>query len=121
MQTLVFVTLSGLLVSCSSSQIQQGKATHAANEKTNAVPQFSIAGRLSENAQKRLQGMHESVLVIVYFDGDPLPGKGKDNSPMRGVVLGTDEKLVDVAALRPLAIRRFRKATGMTSRTTTTM
>jgi hypothetical protein len=32
--------------------------------------------------------MHESVLVIAYFDGDPLPGKGKDNSLMRGVVLG---------------------------------
>lgn len=60
-----------------------------------AVPEFSIAVKLSETAQKKLQGMHESVLVIAYFDGDPLPGKGKDNSPMRGVVLGNDEKLVD--------------------------
>jgi hypothetical protein len=39
--------------------------------------------------------MHESVLVIAYFNGDPMPGKGKDNSPMRGVVLGSDQKLVD--------------------------
>ena len=60
-----------------------------------AVPEFSISVKLSETAQKKLRGMHESVLVIAYFDGDPLPGKGKDNSPMRGVVLGNDEKLVD--------------------------
>jgi hypothetical protein len=39
--------------------------------------------------------MHESVLVIAYFDGDPLPGRGKNNAPMRGVVLGSDEKVVD--------------------------
>jgi hypothetical protein len=39
--------------------------------------------------------MHESMLVIAYFDGDPLPGRGKYNAPMRGVVLGSDEKLVD--------------------------
>lgn len=60
-----------------------------------AVPEFSIAVKLSKTAQKKLQGMHESVLVIAYFDGDPLPGKGKDNSPMRGGVLGRDRKLVD--------------------------
>lgn len=60
-----------------------------------AVPEFSIAVKLSESAQKKLQGMHESVLVIAYFDGDPLPGKREDNSPMRGVVLGSDKKLVD--------------------------
>jgi hypothetical protein len=59
------------------------------------VPEFSIAVKLSETAQKKLQGIHESVLVIAYFDGDPLPGKGKDNAPMRGVVLGSDERLVD--------------------------
>jgi hypothetical protein len=59
-----------------------------------AVPEFSIAVKLSEIARKKLQGMHESVLVIAYFDGDPLPGKGKDNSPMRVVVLGSDRKLV---------------------------
>jgi hypothetical protein len=63
--------VGGLIVACPTSQVQ--------------VPEFSIAVKLS---------MHESVLVIAYFDGDPLPGKGKDNSPVRGVVLGSDEKLV---------------------------
>jgi hypothetical protein len=82
---LALIVLSGLIIAC--SQVQPGK--------TIAVPEFSIAVSLSEMAQKKLQGMHESVLVIAYFDGDPLPGKGKDNSPMRGVVLGSEEKLVD--------------------------
>jgi hypothetical protein len=82
------------MVACSTSQVQD-KKTFGANDKTIVVPEFSIAVRLSEPAQKKLQTTHESVLVIAYFDGDPLPGKGKDNSPMRGVVLGNDEKLVD--------------------------
>jgi len=60
-----------------------------------SVPEFSISVKLSETAQRKLQTLHESMLVIAYFDGDPLPGKGKDNSPMRGVVLGNDEKTVD--------------------------
>jgi hypothetical protein len=68
-----------------------------------AVPEFSIAVKLSEIAQKKLQGIHESVLVIAYFDGDPLPGKGKDNSPMRGVVLGSDKKLVDPNSIAAFA------------------
>ena len=84
-QTLALVVVSGLIVAC--SQVQR--------DKTIAVPPFSIAVKLSETAQKKLQGIHESVLVIAYFDGDPLPGKGKYNAPMRGVVLGSDEKLVD--------------------------
>ena len=81
-QPLALVIVSGLIVACSPS-------------KTIVVPEFSIAVKLSETAQKKLQAMHESVLVIAYFDGDPLPGKGKDNSPMRGVVLGNDGKFVD--------------------------
>ncbi|MBZ5645150.1 MAG: hypothetical protein LAO19_20510 [Acidobacteriia bacterium] len=85
MRTLALVVVSGLTVAC--SQVQRGK--------TIAVPQFSIAVKLSETARKKLQVIHESVLVIAYFDGDPLPGKGNDNSPMRGVVLGSEEKLVD--------------------------
>ena len=80
-RTAAFVIVGGLIVACSN--------------KTIAVPEFSIAVKLSETAQQKLQGLHESVLVIAYFDGDPLPGKGKDNSPMRGVVLGSDQKLVD--------------------------
>ena len=61
-----------------------------------AVPEFSISVKLSETAQKKLQDLKESILVRAYFDGDPLPGKRKDNSPMRGVVLGSDMKVVDV-------------------------
>jgi hypothetical protein len=61
-----------------------------------AVPNFSISVRLSETAEKKLQGLKESILVRAYFDGDPLPGKGRDNSPMRGIVLGSDMKLVGV-------------------------
>jgi hypothetical protein len=87
--------VGGLFVACSTSQVQGNKTTNEADDKTIVVPEFSIAVRLSDAAQKKLQAMHESVLVLAYFDGDPLPGKGKDNSPMRGVVLGNDEKLVD--------------------------
>jgi hypothetical protein len=94
-QTLVLVIVSGLIVACSTSQVQGDKTPHEANDKSIVVPEFSIAVRLSETAQKKLRAMHESVLVIAYFDGDPLPGKGKDNSPMRGVVLGNVEKLSD--------------------------
>jgi len=94
-QTLASVIVGGLIVGCSNSQVQGDKTTYEANDKTIGVPKFSIAVKLSEIAQKKLQAMHESVLVVAYFDGDPLPGKGKDNSPMRGVVLGSDEKLVD--------------------------
>jgi len=60
-----------------------------------AVPEFSVSISLSEAARKRLQTLHESVLVIAYFDGDALPGQGKYNAPMRDVVLGSDQKIVD--------------------------
>jgi hypothetical protein len=59
------------------------------------VPRFSIAVKLSEQARQRLKSIHESVLVIAYFDGDPLPGQGRYNAPFRDVFLGNDEKLVD--------------------------
>ncbi len=59
------------------------------------VPRFSVAVTLSEHARQRLQSLHELVLVIAYFDGDPLPGKGKYNAPFRGVFLGNDQKLAD--------------------------
>ena len=95
LQTLALVILGGLIVGCSNSQVQRDKAAHGVNDETIAVPEFSIAVKLSETAQKKLQAMHESVLVIAYFDGDPLPGREKYNAPMRGVVLGSDEKLVD--------------------------
>lgn len=60
-----------------------------------AVPRFSIVIKLSDRARQGLQRIHESVLVIAYFDGDPLPGQGRYNAPFRDVYLGNDQKLVD--------------------------
>jgi hypothetical protein len=65
------------------------------DDLTVPVPRFSIAVKLSEQARQRLQSLHESILVIAYFDGDPLPGQGRYNAPFRDVFLGNDEKLVD--------------------------
>lgn len=59
------------------------------------MPEFAIAIKLSPKAEERLCNLHETVKVISYFDGDPLPGQGKYNPPFRGVFLGSDEKLVD--------------------------
>lgn len=75
------------------------KAKNSPNDLTVSVPKFSIAVKLSAAAQERLQSMHESVLVIVYFDGDPLPGQGTYNAPFRDVYLGNDQKLVDAQNL----------------------
>jgi hypothetical protein len=72
-------------------------ATHSATstEKSVEVPEFSIAVKLSQAAEKRLQTLNESVLVIAYCDGNALPGQGKYNAPFRDVYLGSDERLVD--------------------------
>jgi hypothetical protein len=59
------------------------------------VPPFSIAVRLSSAAADRLRSMGESVKVVAYFDGDPLPGQGEYNPPMRPAYLGMAERLVD--------------------------
>ena len=64
-------------------------------DMTVAVPTFSIAVKLSERAHRKLEAIHESVLVIAYFDGDPLPGQGRFNAPFRDVFLGKNEKMVD--------------------------
>jgi hypothetical protein len=79
------------LISCSPTR----SAPQAFAGPTVDVPKFAIAVKLSPNAEKRLRSIHESVRVIAYFDGDPLPGQGKYNPPMRDVFLGNDEKLVD--------------------------
>jgi hypothetical protein len=60
-----------------------------------AVPEFAIAIALSPQAEKRLRDLHETIKILAMFDGDPLPGQGHDNAPMRDVYLGSDEKLVD--------------------------
>lgn len=95
MQSLGFVIVSGIILTCPSSQVRGQKTANDANDKTILVPEFSIAVKLSETARRRLQAIHESILVIAYFDGDPLPGKGKDNAPMKGVFLASDERPVD--------------------------
>jgi hypothetical protein len=71
------------------------KAKDYPRDMTVPVPKFLIAVKLSSSAQERLQTMHESVLVVVYFDGDPLPGQGTYNAPFRDVFLGDDRKLAD--------------------------
>ncbi|HYM77376.1 MAG TPA: hypothetical protein VE377_15485 [Candidatus Dormibacteraeota bacterium] len=63
--------------------------------KTVEVPRFAIAVELSDQAQRRLHGIGETVKVIAYFDGDAVPGQGRSNPPFRDVYLGSDEKLVD--------------------------
>jgi hypothetical protein len=86
----VVLTCSALAAHC-----QSRKSKDYPRDMRVPVPPFSIAVMLSEHARQRLQSIHESVLVIVYFDGDPLPGQGRDNAPFRDVFLGNDEKLVD--------------------------
>jgi len=65
------------------------------SDLTVAVPEFAIAIKLSPQAEKRLSDLHETIKVLAMFDGDPLPGQGHYNAPMRDVYLGSDEKLVD--------------------------
>ena len=60
-----------------------------------SVPKFSIAVKLSAAADERLRKLGESIKVIAYFDGNPLPGQGRYEPPMRDVYLGMAEKLVD--------------------------
>jgi hypothetical protein len=96
---LQFPTLVGavlVLTSCASIGACSGhKGKTYPRDLTVPVPEFSIAVKLSAAAQERLESIHESVVVIVYFDGDPLPGQGTYNAPFRDVFLGNDEKLVD--------------------------
>lgn len=86
------VMIGGLILVSSAatalSRTRKNRSTDDADDKTFAVPEFSISVKLSEAAEKRLQSMHESVLVIAYFDGDPLPGQGKYNAPFRDVFPG---------------------------------
>ena len=90
------VTAAALVLTCAAliGDCRPRKSKYP-RDMTVPVPQFSIAVTLSENARQRLESMHESVLVIAYFDGDPLPGQGRDNAPFRDVFLGNDQKLID--------------------------
>jgi hypothetical protein len=76
-----------ILTGCSGSRVQIGPIVD--------VPKFSIAVKLSPAAESRLRNMGESITVLAMFDGDPLPGQGKYNPPMRDVYLGSAEKPVN--------------------------
>lgn len=85
-----------ILCSASTPGLKSRKSKeYGTADMTVPVPRFSIAVKLSERALQRLQSLHESVRVIAYFDGDPLPGQGRDNAPFRDVFLGNDERLAD--------------------------
>lgn len=95
---LTAVVASAMVLMCSTLAAgpkTQKSTEYGAADMTVLVPRFSIAIRLSDNARQRLHSLHESVRVIAYFDGDPLPGQGRDNAPFRDVYLGNDERLVD--------------------------
>jgi hypothetical protein len=66
-----------------------------ANEKTIEVPRFAVSVELSPNAEQRLRSIGEGIKMLAMFDGDPLPGQGNYNPPMRDVYLGSAEKTVD--------------------------
>ena len=85
------VSLCVSLAACSRNASLQSESTGP----TLDVPRFSIAVKLSSAADERLSKLGESIKVIAYFDGDPLPGQGGYNPPMRGVFLGMAEKLVN--------------------------
>ena len=89
-ESVIFLALL-FAASCSRTQPVAQEHTGATVE----VPQFAIAVELSDKAERRLRSIGESVLVIAYFDGDALPGKGKYNPPNRDVFLGNVEKMVD--------------------------
>lgn len=86
-----FITI--LLAGLSLSQTRTERKT--VEESKVDVPSFAIEVKLSSEANKRLRNLKETVKVIAYFDGDPLPGQGRYNPPMRDVYLGMAEQLVD--------------------------
>lgn len=93
-KTAIVIVLSlslGAISSCSRTSTNP----QAVTGPTVDVPEFAIAIKLSPRAEERLRSLHETIKVISYFDGDPLPGQGKYNPPFRDVFLGNDEKLVD--------------------------
>lgn len=79
------------LATCSRSVPRQPELTGP----TLDVPKFTIAVKLSPTANDRLRKLGESIKVIAYFDGEPLPGQGRYNPPMRDVYLGMAEKPVN--------------------------
>lgn len=94
----ILVLTAGAVLLCAvtgCSRARSGQRQGDLSGATVDVPQFAIAVKLSPAAESQLRSMHESVKVIAYFDGDPLPGQGTYGPPMRDVYLGMDEKEVD--------------------------
>jgi len=56
---------------------------------------FSVAVKLSKMAESRLRALKETIVVIAYFDGDGKREPGIDTTPMRAVVLGSEERQVN--------------------------
>ena len=56
------------------------------------VPEFKIAVKLSEKAQKKLEELNETIIVIAYFDGDGEEIPGQKTAPFRNIYLGSAEK-----------------------------
>lgn len=89
------MTLVGVLTIADACSQRRKAPIDDYSDTTVAVPEFSISIKLSEEAEKRLQDLRETIKILAMFDGDPLPGQGHYNAPMRDVYLGSDEKLVD--------------------------
>ena len=92
---LVAIAFANMLAASSAHSQRSKSKDDDYSDKTVSVPDFTITIKLSPQAVRRLLDLHESIKVLAMFDGDPLPGQGHYNAPMRDVYLGSDEKLVD--------------------------
>ena len=94
MRLIAIMLVCGAMLTTASSQRSKTPVDDY-SDKAVAVPEFAIAIKLSPQAEQRLRDLHETIKVLAMFDGDPLPGQGHYNAPMRDVYLGSDEKFVD--------------------------
>ena len=89
MRQVAYVVIGGLVLLCFACGrlpgLKRNTPTADGGDKTLALPEFSNSVKLSETAEKQLNIMQESALVIAHFDGDPLSVQGKYNAPMRDV------------------------------------
>jgi hypothetical protein len=85
-----------LLVVLSVSSLGWPQTTASIRDAGVETPAFSVAMKLSKAAESRLRSLKESVVVMAYFDGDGKPEPGIDSSPMRAVVLGSEQRQVNV-------------------------
>jgi hypothetical protein len=81
-----------LVVLCVTPVGRQQSTKSAIPDSGVEIPAFSVAVKLSKAAGTRLRNLKESVVVMAYFDGDGEPEPGIDTSPMRAVVLGSEQR-----------------------------